>query len=70
MWDLLYVSQNSMSQFKTTVTEGFTRIWDEVRPCALLCKCTMSTCSSSHSACTPQHPSMSSQLLVRRAVRA
>lgn len=29
--DLLYVSQNSMTQFKTTVTEGFSRLWDEVR---------------------------------------
>lgn len=31
VFDLLYVSQNSMSQFKNTVTDGFSRIWTEVR---------------------------------------
>jgi hypothetical protein len=31
LFDLLYVSQNSLSQFKGTVTEGFSRLWDEVR---------------------------------------
>lgn len=31
MWDLLYVSQNTMSNFKETVTDGFSRLWEEVR---------------------------------------
>ncbi|GAX74809.1 hypothetical protein CEUSTIGMA_g2256.t1 [Chlamydomonas eustigma] len=31
LFDLLYVSQSSLTQFKGTVTEGFTRLWDEVR---------------------------------------
>eukprot|EP00955_Chlamydomonas_euryale_P045008 353034-Chlamydomonas_euryale.AAC.5 len=31
MWDLFFVSQSSMVQFKTSVTEGFSRLWDEVR---------------------------------------
>ncbi len=31
LWDMLYVSQSSMAQFKATVTDGFSRIWEEVR---------------------------------------
>lgn len=31
LFDLLYVSQSSLTQFKTTVSEGFGKVWEEVR---------------------------------------
>ena len=29
--DLFFVSRGSMQQFRSTVSEGFTKLWDEMR---------------------------------------
>jgi hypothetical protein len=31
VWDMLYVSRSSLGAFKTTVQEGMTKMWEEMR---------------------------------------
>ena len=31
MTDFFFVSRNSLSTFRTSVTEGFTKLWEEMR---------------------------------------